>query len=47
MKIGKEIKRNQILMGLIVLLALIIRGFAIGSMPAGVNQDEAYAGYEA
>lgn len=32
---------------LIMLLALFLRLWRFGAVPAGINQDEAFAGYEA
>ncbi|HHU79503.1 MAG: ArnT family glycosyltransferase [Caldicoprobacterales bacterium] len=31
----------------LILLGILIRAYGIGSIPAGLNQDEAFAGYEA
>ena len=37
----------NILLFIIFLIGVLVRSFEFGSLPAGLNQDEAYAAYEA
>ncbi len=44
---AKKIKTTDALFVIILALAVFVRIYRFGSLPDGVNQDEAYAGYEA
>lgn len=42
-----EKNRNRILFAVIMLIGCLVRFVQLGSYPGGINQDEAFAGYEA
>lgn len=42
-----NIKKEKLLFFFILLIAIVTRMFMLGSLPRGINQDEAFAGYEA
>lgn len=44
---NKKIKKEQILLLLILLLGMAARIWQFGTIPGDINQDEAFAGYEA
>lgn len=44
---GQQWVREYGVIALIVLVGVLVRTIAFGSIPNGLNQDEAYAGYEA
>ena len=43
----KKDRRETLLAAALVLLGVLVRAVALGSVPGGVNQDEAYSAYEA
>lgn len=47
MKKGIKLSQQQIFLILILLIGFSVRLYAIGTVPGGLNQDEASSGYEA
>ena len=43
----KKISSHTYMMVLILVIGICARGWLLGSVPGGINQDEAFAGYEA
>ena len=46
-RLEKGAQRTWLLPLLLVLIGVAVRLWQLGGMPCGLNQDEAYAGYEA
>ena len=42
-----NVKKEKLIFFSIMLIAIVTRMFMLGSLPRGINQDEAFAGYEA